>query len=86
MEDYFVHGMKESNKYCCFAFKDHYVNHDPLRNRDARIDDSKNYADKKKSISLSNKKLFSANGYCIFQVKNLKKYCILFELNFKFQF
>lgn len=31
-EDFFVLGMKESNKYCVFAFKDHYVNESAVRN------------------------------------------------------
>ena len=32
-EDYFIMGMKESNKYCVFAFKDHYVNQSCIRSR-----------------------------------------------------
>jgi hypothetical protein len=32
-EDYFIMGMKESNKYCVFAFKDHYVHQSCIRSR-----------------------------------------------------
>jgi hypothetical protein len=72
-EDYFVIGMKESNKYCVFAFKDHYVNQASIRAREARMTDgaggsSSTSKDKTKSTStVKNKKIFSAQGYCVFQ-------------------
>ncbi|CAF0850025.1 unnamed protein product [Brachionus calyciflorus] len=72
-EDYFVHGLKESNKYCVFAFKDHYVNQTSMRNRNAKMKDGGKEIDKN---NLSNdKKLFSATGYCVFEDCTIK-FCL----------
>lgn len=62
-EDYFVVGMKQSNKYCVFAFKDHYVNHANFRMRNAKMNTD---------TEASSKKLFSANGYCVFEDCSIK--------------
>jgi hypothetical protein len=71
--------MKESNKYCVFAFKDHYVNQACERARKAKMDDSitstvdnknknSNFVDMLiENPSPKNNKIFSAQGYCVFQ-------------------
>ena len=87
-EDYFVLGMKESNKYCVFAFKDHYVNQTNIRAREAKMQDgargytnnssasdnsnSSNKAKSKPPETIKNKKIFSACGYCVFQDCSVK--------------
>jgi hypothetical protein len=65
-EDYFVYGMKESNKFCVFAFKDHYVNQASVR---PALKPSKLLTANSGS---SKKNLFSAQGYCVFQDCSVK--------------
>ncbi len=70
-EDYFVLGMKKSNKYCVFAFKDHYVNQSLIRKRRT----SMNHVAKGKhsfDTALVGKKIFSASGYCVFEDCTIK--------------
>ncbi len=62
--------MKESNKYCVFAFKDHYVNQTSVRRRKAnmnKVTKGSICADSPVLAELKGKKLFSANGYCVFE-------------------
>lgn len=65
-EDYFVTGLKQSNKYCVFAFKDHYVNQSNVRRRYAKMQDGQMTVMSQKMSSID-KKLFSASGYCVFE-------------------
>lgn len=71
-EDYFVKGMKDSNKYCVFAFKDHYVNHSSIRQSRASMTrggfcgTSSSSSSSNDLIKIDGKKNFSANGYCVF--------------------
>ncbi len=73
-EDYFVIGMKDSNKYCVFAFKDHYVNQASIRAREAKMTDGAggNHSASNYKKSAKNKKIFSAQGYCVFQDCSVK--------------
>lgn len=69
-EDYFVVGMKNSNKYCVFAFKDHYVNQSSVRKRKtnmSHIAKGSVCANSTTLAELKGKKMFSANGYCVFE-------------------
>lgn len=69
-EDYFVLGMKESNKYCVFAFKDHYVNQSYVRKRKTSMNQKPRgiiCANSPTQAELTGKKLFSATGYCVFE-------------------
>lgn len=61
--------MKESNKYCVFAFKDHYVNHSSIRKRRASMSRGGFCSD---TVKLDGKKTFSANGYCVFSDCSVK--------------
>lgn len=70
-EDYFVSGLKQSNKYCVFAFKDHYVNQSNVRNRNAKMQDGGRAITSKKTLS-DDKKIFSATGYCVFEDCTIK--------------
>lgn len=76
-EDYFVIGMKESNKYCVFAFKDHYVNQTNFRMRKAKMEVGGDsiVSTSSKNSNLKGKKLFSANGYCVFEDCSVK-FCL----------
>jgi hypothetical protein len=67
-EEYFIHGMKYSNKYCVFAFKDHYVNKSNLRNRVVSMNLTKN----NKNSNFQGHKMFSAYGYCVFEDCKIK--------------
>ena len=76
-EDYFVLGMKSSNKYCVFAFKDHYVNQSYIRKRKTymdhvRVGSGGGGGILSNEISPKDKKLFSANGYCVFEDCSIK--------------
>ena len=76
-EDYFVLGMKGSNKYCVFAFKDHYVNQSYIRKRKTYMDHVRVGSGGVVGISSNvigpkDKKLFSANGYCVFEDCSIK--------------
>ncbi|RNA26603.1 sentrin-specific protease 1-like [Brachionus plicatilis] len=71
-EDFFVAGLKQSNKYCVFAFKDHYVNQANVRKRHAKMQDGQVMSTK---MSSSDKKLFSASGYCVFEDCSIK-FCL----------
>jgi hypothetical protein len=55
--------MKESNKYCVFAFKDHYVNQSCIRKHKAKMSKGRNVMG---SDLIDGGKLFSASGYCVF--------------------
>lgn len=57
-EDYFVAGMKQSNKYCVFAFKDHYVNRACIRKRKVLM----NTLSAASSMGDSEEKIFTAKG------------------------
>lgn len=67
-EDYFVAGMKQSNRYCVFAFKDHYVNRTCVRKRKA----SMNTLNGANDMNESEEKLFTAKGYCVFKDCSIK--------------
>lgn len=67
--------MKKSNKYCVFAFKDHYVNHSMIRQSRASMARGKrpevfsvcaSSSSECTNNKLMGKKNFSANGYCVF--------------------
>ena len=70
-EDYFVAGMKQSNKYCVFAFKDHYVNQASLRKRKSTMENT----GKISTNSNAGEKIFSAKGYCVFDDCSIK-FCL----------
>ena len=72
-EDYFVTGMKLSNKHCVFAFKDHYVNQTCIRQRQASMDTPSNHQKAAKSkLDSQVTKVFSAQGYCVFEDCSVK--------------
>ena len=62
--------MKKSNKYCVFAFKDHYVNHSLIRKSRASmskgISSFVSASTNEQTKKINGKKNFSANGYCVF--------------------
>ena len=66
-EDLFVVGMKQSNKYCVFAFRDHYVNKSCVRNRRTCLTKSAESA-----TDSDLRKIFSAKGYCVFEDCSVK--------------
>jgi hypothetical protein len=72
-EDYFVAGMKQSNKYCVFAFKDHYVNQVKMRKRKTLMDIvDTGTSDEGREGCGGGEKIFTARGYCVFKDCSVK--------------